>query len=65
GQGQSKGVPALLLFSVEALMADHDRKPGGQELVSPLALTSHFAFGGLVKLPKEAWVNAEIPEKGW
>ncbi|XP_054855555.1 homeobox protein MSX-1 [Eublepharis macularius] len=94
-----KGAPALLPFSVEALMADH-RKPGGgcrerdgaacgpdlggpsaqqtalsprlggsaaaaapERPASPLALASHFAVGGLVKLPEEALVKAESPEK--
>ncbi|XP_061440120.1 homeobox protein MSX-1 [Rhineura floridana] len=30
---------------------------------SPLAVASHFAVGGLVKLPEEALVKAESPEK--
>ncbi|XP_020661458.3 homeobox protein MSX-1 [Pogona vitticeps] len=93
-----KAAPALLPFSVEALMADH-RKPGscggvrdspvsGPDLggpsgrqstlsprmggssasllerpASPLAVASHFAVGGLGKLPEEALVKAESPEK--
>uniref|UniRef100_A0A8D0KPB4 Msh homeobox 1 n=1 Tax=Salvator merianae TaxID=96440 RepID=A0A8D0KPB4_SALMN len=93
-----KAAPALLPFSVEALMADH-RKPGGcsglrdslaggpeqsgpsahprtlsprmggssasapERPASPLAIASHFAVGGLVKLPEDALVKAESPEK--
>ncbi|KAJ6625242.1 hypothetical protein lerEdw1_014795 [Lerista edwardsae] len=97
GDRKPKAAPALLPFSVEALMADH-RKPGGggggslvsgadlggpsahhqrtlsprmggasasapERPASPLALASHFAVGGLVKLPEEALVKAESPEK--
>ncbi|XP_077156243.1 homeobox protein MSX-1 [Paroedura picta] len=81
--GKPKGPPALLPFSVEALMADH-RRPGSgvrerdalgggtdrgghlapERPASPLALASPFAVGGLAgKLPEEARVKAESPEK--
>uniref|UniRef100_G3UEL1 Homeobox protein MSX-1 n=1 Tax=Loxodonta africana TaxID=9785 RepID=G3UEL1_LOXAF len=50
-----KVAPSLLPFSVEALMADH-RKPGAKE-------SSLVSVGGLLKLPEEALVKAESPEK--
>uniref|UniRef100_A0A8B9VIU6 Msh homeobox 1 n=1 Tax=Anas zonorhyncha TaxID=75864 RepID=A0A8B9VIU6_9AVES len=89
--------PSLLPFSVEALMADRRKAPGGREgphagpegngvpaavgaaargslsprlgaptaeaPASPLPLGGHFAVGGLVKLPEEALVKAESPDK--
>ncbi|XP_053114488.1 homeobox protein MSX-1 [Hemicordylus capensis] len=97
-----KAAPALLPFSVEAIMADHRKAAGGggggagrdslgsggpdlggpsahqrtlsprmggtsasapERPASPLAIASHFSIGGLVKLPEEALVKAESPEK--
>uniref|UniRef100_A0A8B9SP28 Msh homeobox 1 n=1 Tax=Anas platyrhynchos TaxID=8839 RepID=A0A8B9SP28_ANAPL len=89
--------PSLLPFSVEALMADRRKAPGGREgplagpegngvpaavgaaargslsprlgaptaeaPASPLPLGGHFAVGELVKLPEEALVKAESPDK--
>ncbi|XP_048365986.1 homeobox protein MSX-1 [Sphaerodactylus townsendi] len=93
GAEKAKAAPALLPFSVEALMADHRKRddglacatdpagrsgppgtlsprlggssaaPAPERPASPRALASHFAVGGLVKLPEEALVKAESPEK--
>nr|XP_056711099.1 homeobox protein MSX-1 [Euleptes europaea] len=81
-----KAAPALLPFSVEALMADHRKRDGlaaapepiprplsprlggssaaaPERPASPQALAGHFAVGGLGKLPEEALLKAESPEK--
>ncbi|XP_007529280.1 homeobox protein MSX-1 [Erinaceus europaeus] len=68
-----KAAASLLPFSVEALMADH-RKPGTKEgaggvpdgapkLGSPAQPLGAFSVGGLLKLPEDALVKAESPDK--